>query len=271
MNGQISKRSKKLAKEKTNLGFTLYEAGKYEEAIKLHNEAMKRNPNFGKPYNNRAACYIMLEQLELALKDCDKCIELDPLFRPAHLNRAYIFERLEDFEEALYALLAAHDIRPLDLEFKKTLAQHLVTVYNLSIEVREKVWKNARVQAILDDQEVSELLRQMKADDLENGEFKIQKIVVANIMSFLPYFQIETVVNVDESDQGASSEKAKVEDEFLAKMYADMVKAKSEYEEACNMFKRKASNDDNEDEKLPKRQKIDAKLPGNNYFLCNSI
>ena len=43
-----------------------------------------------------------------------------------------------------------------------------------------------------------------------------------------------------------------------------MVKAKSEYEEACNMFKRKApKDDDNEDEKLPKRQKVDKKVPGN--------
>ena len=168
----VSNKAKKVARQKTKLGFTLYEAENYDEAIKLHTEAMKKDPGFGKPYNNRAACYIMLDKLDLALQDCDKCIELDPLFRPAHLNRAFILERLGNHEEALYAYLSAHDLRPLDLNFKKTLAKLLVTVYNLSIEIREKVWKNARVQAILDDGEVTALLREMKDDDPADGEFK---------------------------------------------------------------------------------------------------
>ena len=171
----VSNKAKKAAREKTKLGFTLYEAGNYDEAIKLYNEAMKKNPGFSKPYNNRAACYIKLDKLDLALQDCDKCIKMDPLFRPAHLNRALILERLGNHEEALYAYLSAHDLRPLDLDFKKTLAELMYTVYNLSIEIRERAWKNARVQAILDDSEVTALLREMKDDDDDDpadGEFK---------------------------------------------------------------------------------------------------
>jgi len=65
-------------------GINEYRKGNYQEAIKLFSFAIdnKEDPAF---YTNRAACYQLLRNYDLCIKDCSKIIsELDPSFFKAY-------------------------------------------------------------------------------------------------------------------------------------------------------------------------------------------
>ena len=48
-----------IAEQENQKANELYKAGKYPEALKIYEEAIKRNPKLPKYYTNRAQCYIM--------------------------------------------------------------------------------------------------------------------------------------------------------------------------------------------------------------------
>ncbi|KAF8319256.1 uncharacterized protein EI90DRAFT_2683837 [Cantharellus anzutake] len=61
-------------------GNALFKAGDFAESVKSYTEAIKRDPEDPKAYNNRAAAYTKLAALPEALKDAEKAIEIDPAF-----------------------------------------------------------------------------------------------------------------------------------------------------------------------------------------------
>ena len=44
----------------------LYKSGKIPDALKIHNEAIKRNPKLTKYYTNRASCFIKLMEFSFS-------------------------------------------------------------------------------------------------------------------------------------------------------------------------------------------------------------
>jgi DnaJ family protein C protein 7 len=87
---QVSVRSKEeiLAELKKERGNQLYKIEKYQQAISLYTEAIELCPDTSSYYGNRSACYMMLYQYELALKDARKAVDLDRSFTKGYIRIA---------------------------------------------------------------------------------------------------------------------------------------------------------------------------------------
>ena len=79
----------------------LYDKGDYNEAIKIHNEEIKYNPNNAFAYYGRGAAYNELEQYELAIQDFNKAIELNPKYYKAYNNRGLAYQGLKQYTKAI--------------------------------------------------------------------------------------------------------------------------------------------------------------------------
>ena len=82
-------------------GGASYNKGKYEEAIKKYNDAIKLNSNYAELYNNRGLAKNKLGQHQEAIVDYDKAIELRPNYREAYNNRGVTKGNLEQHQEAI--------------------------------------------------------------------------------------------------------------------------------------------------------------------------
>lgn len=69
-----------LAEKAREEGNKLFKEGNFTAALAQYTEAIKRNPNEAKTYNNRSLCYTRLAAPAEALKDAEKAIEVDPNF-----------------------------------------------------------------------------------------------------------------------------------------------------------------------------------------------
>jgi stress-induced-phosphoprotein 1 len=69
-----------VAREEGNVAF---KTGDFAGAVKSYSEAIKRDPQDPRGYNNRAAAYQKLVALPEALKDANEAIKVDPSFGKA--------------------------------------------------------------------------------------------------------------------------------------------------------------------------------------------
>ena len=98
--------SKDTAEWHAEQGYKLAEQGRYDEAIKNYNEAIRLNPQDAKAYNNRGIAYYYLDHLERAIEDYDKAIRLNPEDAEAYYNWGFAYklqgkkaEAIADFEK----------------------------------------------------------------------------------------------------------------------------------------------------------------------------
>ncbi len=90
----------------------IYILGKYPDAMKHYNEAVKRDPENAILYSNRAACFQKLMEFQLALNDCDTCIKLDPKFIKGYTRKGAALVAMREFGKAQAAYEAALQIDP---------------------------------------------------------------------------------------------------------------------------------------------------------------
>lgn len=80
-----------LAEEYFNIGKSLYKLGKYEEAIKNYNLAIKYKPDCAKFYNSKGITLNTLKQYQEAIDNYDLTIRYDSSFAEAYNNKANVF------------------------------------------------------------------------------------------------------------------------------------------------------------------------------------
>lgn len=95
--------------------------GDFPSAIKEYDEAIARNPDDGKLYSNRAACYTKLMEFDRAITDCNESIRLEPTFIKGYLRKANALVAMQKHQEAMSVYRKALELEPDNQEAKQGL------------------------------------------------------------------------------------------------------------------------------------------------------
>ena len=114
-------------------GVELQEIGRFAEAIKAYDEAIRLGSSFLVAYNNRGAAYGAIKQYERAIPDFDRAIELNPKYTEAYCNRGAAFGALKQYDRAIGDFDKAIQLDPKYARAYNNLAWLLATAENPSI------------------------------------------------------------------------------------------------------------------------------------------
>lgn len=83
-----------------NKGVALEKAGKYAEAIKAYDQAIKLNPKYIEAWNNKGVALFNLGRYEVSIRVYEQAIKLDPNDADVWYNKGVALEKLGKYEEA---------------------------------------------------------------------------------------------------------------------------------------------------------------------------
>ncbi len=106
------RKSPKKGRPYNNRGYAYEKMGLFEKALADSNKAIKINPNATSGYNNRGISYKNKGNIDQALTDFNKAIELQPDNAEAYSNRGSIYERKGLLDQALADCSKAIKINP---------------------------------------------------------------------------------------------------------------------------------------------------------------
>jgi tetratricopeptide (TPR) repeat protein len=86
-----------------NKGHDLYMQGKYDEAIKAYDEAIKLDPKYDAAWNNKGIALSLQGKYDEAIKAYDEAIRLDPKYTNAWNNKGWALNRLGKYDDAIKA------------------------------------------------------------------------------------------------------------------------------------------------------------------------
>ena len=86
------------------------QSGRYDQALKDFNDALKLKPNDAMLITYRGVVYYAKGQTDLAMKDFNRAIEIDPKAGKAYYQRGMIFENQQKYSQALDELKKAKSL-----------------------------------------------------------------------------------------------------------------------------------------------------------------
>ena len=84
--------------------------GRYDQALKDFNDALKLKPNDAMLITYRGVVYYAKGQNDLAMKDFNRAIEIDPKAGKAYYQRGMIYENQEKYAQAVPELKKAKSL-----------------------------------------------------------------------------------------------------------------------------------------------------------------
>ena len=155
-----------IAEEENKKANDLYKAGKYPEALKVYEEAIKRNPKLPKYYTNRAQCYIKLMEFYQAIKDCESAIKIDPKTLKAYQKKANCHFITKEYHKVLQTIDDGLKHFPDDQELKQ-LRDKTILAINMGTgeddqERQRKAAADPEIQGLLRDPRIQQLFKDFK-------------------------------------------------------------------------------------------------------------
>jgi len=166
--------------------------------VQSYTEAIKRDPQDPRGYNNRANAYTKLMALPEALKDAEKAIEVDPKFIKAYIRKSVILCSMREYSKAMTAAQEGSDhdeegkhTTELDAQMQKC-AQGLYSERSGETEEQtlNRAMRDPEVAKIMQDPVMQQILQQAQQDPqslqehLKNPQVRsnVQKLVAAGII-----------------------------------------------------------------------------------------
>ena len=184
-----------IAEEENKKANELYKAGKFPEALKVYEEAIKRNPKLPKYYTNRAQCYIKLMEFYQAIKDCESAIKIDPKTLKAYQKKANCHFITKEYHKVLQTIDEGLKLFPDDKELKEMREKTIMAInFGTGEDDKERQRKAAadpEIQALLRDPRIQQLFKDfnenpasaqqaiMKDEFIRNA---FQKLVAAGLV-----------------------------------------------------------------------------------------
>jgi len=187
-----------LASKAREEGNALFKAGDFAGAVKAYTEAIDRDPEDPRGYNNRANAYTKLVAFPEALKDAEQAITVDPKFIKAHIRKSLILSSMKEYTRALEAAQEAleHDEeKKHTAEIEGLIQKCQIALYSerageTEEQTLNRALRDPEVANIMSDPVMQQILQQAQQDPASLQDHlknpivrqKVQKLIAAGII-----------------------------------------------------------------------------------------
>ena len=173
-----------IAEQENQKANELYKAGKFPEALKVYDEAIKRNPKLPKYYTNRAQCFIKLMEFYQAIKDCEKAIKIEPKTLKAYQKKANCHFITKEYHKVLQTVDDGLKLFPDDQELKSIREKTIIQINYGSgeddAERQKKAAADPEIQKILRDPRIQQLFKDFKENPMSAQQAIMKDELIRN-------------------------------------------------------------------------------------------
>ena len=109
-----------------NIGYTLYQKGEVEDAIRHYNLALKINPNYAQAHFNLGVVFLKKGALNDAIAECKQALKIDPDYMEAHFDLGAALALQGNLDEAAGQYRKVLEISPDYAEAEYNLGKVLL-------------------------------------------------------------------------------------------------------------------------------------------------